>query len=67
VNIASQQPGVYGARMTGGGFGGCTINLVKREAVQQVTHHIAAEYKAKIGVQPEIYVSAAAGGVSLVS
>jgi galactokinase len=53
--------------MTGGGFGGCTINLVKREAVQQVTHHIAAEYQAKIGVHPEIYVSAAAGGVSLVS
>ena len=67
VNITSQQPGVYGARMTGGGFGGCTINLVKREAVQQVTEYIAAEYQANTGVRPEIYVSAAAAGVSLVS
>ena len=66
VNIASQQPGVYGARMTGGGFGGCTINLVKREAVQQVTQYVAAEYQEKTGVHPEIYVSAAAAGVSLV-
>ena len=66
VNIASQQPGVYGARMTGGGFGGCTINLIKREAVQQVTQHVAAEYQQKTGVHPEIYVSAAAGGVTLV-
>lgn len=66
VNIASQQPGVYGARMTGGGFGGCTINLVKREAVQQVTEYIAAEYQANTGVHPEIYVSAAAAGVNLI-
>jgi galactokinase len=66
VNIAWQQPGVYGARMTGGGFGGCTINLVKREAVQQVTGYLAAEYQAKTGVQPEIYISGAAAGVSLV-
>jgi galactokinase len=66
VNIAWQQPGVYGARMTGGGFGGCIINLVKREAVQQVTGYLAAEYQAKTGVQPEIYISGAAAGVSLV-
>jgi galactokinase len=65
VNIAWQQPGVYGARMTGGGFGGCIINLVKREAVQ-VTGYLAAEYQAKTGVQPEIYISGAAAGVSLV-
>jgi galactokinase len=66
ADIASQQPGVYGARMTGGGFGGCTINLIKREAVQQITQYIVAEYQKKTGVHPEIYVSAAAGGVSLV-
>jgi len=63
ADIASRQPGVYGARMTGGGFGGCTINLVKREAVQQVVDRVAAEYQQKTGVHPEIYVSAAAAGV----
>jgi len=63
ADSASRQPGVYGARMTGGGFGGCTINLVKREAVQQVVDRVAAEYQQKTGVHPEIYVSAAAAGV----
>jgi galactokinase len=63
VEIASRQPGVYGARMTGGGFGGCTINLVKREAVPQITRQIAAEYSQKTSVHPEIYVSTAADGV----
>jgi galactokinase len=63
VEIASRLPGVYGARMTGGGFGGCTINLVKREAVPQVTRQIAAEYSQKTSVHPEIYVSTAADGV----
>jgi galactokinase len=63
VEIASKQPGVYGARMTGGGFGGCTINLVKREAVPHITRQIAAEYRHKMNVHPEIYVSTAANGV----
>lgn len=63
ANIASQIPGVYGARMTGGGFGGCTINLVKKTAVQQVTKNVAVEYRQKAGVEPEIYVSTAADGV----
>jgi galactokinase len=64
VEIASHQTGVYGARMTGGGFGGCTINLAKREAAQQVVERVAAEYQQRTGIHPEIYVSAAAGGVS---
>jgi galactokinase len=63
VEIASAQPGVYGARMTGGGFGGCTISLVKSEAAQQVVDRVAAEYQQKTGIRPEIYVSAAGAGV----
>src|SRR5947209_1165376 len=63
VGIASQQPGVYGARMTGGGFGGCTINLVKREAAEKFMASVAAEYERQTGIHPEIYVSGAAAGV----
>jgi galactokinase len=63
AEIASAQPGVYGARMTGGGFGGCTISLVKSEAAQQVVDRVAAEYQQKTGIRPEIYVSAAGAGV----
>jgi galactokinase len=40
VDLALDHPGVHGARMTGGGFGGCTVNLVAREAVQSFQSHI---------------------------
>jgi galactokinase len=63
VEIASNQPGVYGARMTGGGFGGCTINLVTREVAQTFSAKVAAEYERQTGVRPEIYVTRAGGGV----
>ncbi len=66
VEIASNQQGVYGARMTGGGFGGCTINLVQREAAGAFTANVAAEYEQRTGVRPEIYVSGAARGVEQV-
>jgi len=66
VEIASAQPGVIGARMTGGGFGGCTINLVESSGVDAFKQTVAAEYLAKTGLQPEIYVSPAADGVQQV-
>jgi galactokinase len=66
VKIASAQPGVIGARMTGGGFGGCTINLVESSGVDAFKQNVAAEYLAKTGLQPEIYVSPAADGVQRV-
>lgn len=47
VEIANAQPGVYGSRMTGGGFGGCTVTLVKKEAVGQVIEAIRANYAGK--------------------
>lgn len=62
VDIASQLDGVYGARMTGGGFGGCTINLVADDAVQQVISELEARYSKHTGILPEIYSSPAAGG-----
>ena len=66
VEIASTQPGVMGARMTGGGFGGCTINLVESRAVEAFKQKVAAKYHAQTGLEPEIYVSPAAGGVQQV-
>lgn len=66
VEIAGRQPGVYGARMTGGGFGGCTINLVKREAAEKFMAAVAAEYERRTDIRPEIYVSGAAAGVEQV-
>ena len=66
VEIASAQPGVIGARMTGGGFGGCTINLVESNAVGAFKKNVAANYHSQTGLKPEIYVSPAADGVQQV-
>jgi len=63
VEIAMAQPGVVGARMTGGGFGGCTINLVESSAVEAFKKSVAASYFEGTGRKPEIYVSPAADGV----
>lgn len=66
VEIASAQPGVIGARMTGGGFGGCTINLVESGSVETFKQNVAALYYAQTGLKPEIYVSPGADGVQQV-
>ncbi|MBS1810252.1 MAG: galactokinase [Acidobacteria bacterium] len=64
VDEALKVEGVYGARMTGGGFGGCTINLVKAENVENFAQTIATRYERVTKIQPEIYVCTAADGAS---
>jgi galactokinase len=64
VDIAERQPGVYGSRMTGGGFGGCTINIVEKAQVVSFTKTVAAEYAAATGLKPQMFVSSAAEGAS---
>lgn len=56
VDIARQQSGVLGARMMGGGFGGCTINLVQATAVEPFEANIRHEYKERTGKDTLIYV-----------
>lgn len=57
VEIASSVDGVFGARMTGGGFGGCTVNLVRREALERFQGTLRAEYNKATGKTPTIYIS----------
>lgn len=57
VEIAKKLPGVLGCRMMGGGFGGCTINLVQQEFLENFTDVISEEYKKQIGLETEIYVT----------
>ena len=64
VEIAQKQSGVFGARMTGGGFGGCTINLVEASQAERFRDHVANEYKKATGLSPEIYISTAADGAN---
>jgi galactokinase len=62
VELAEKQPGVYGSRMTGGGFGGCTINLVDGQAVDDFKHNVVRDYERLTGRGPQIFVSQPAGG-----
>ncbi len=62
VELADKSPGVYGARMTGGGFGGCTINLVEAVEVEQFRSSVSATYQQATGRTARIYVSEAAAG-----
>ncbi len=55
VDAALGIEGVYGARMTGGGFGGCTVNLMRREAVVHFEREIPGLYHQRFGIQPRIY------------
>ncbi|MEZ2347524.1 galactokinase [Terriglobus sp. RCC_193] len=55
-------PGCYGARLTGGGFGGCTVSLVASDAVPQFTAQLAAAYKDHFNIEAEIYVCTPADG-----
>jgi galactokinase len=63
VEIASRQPGVYGARMTGGGFGGCTINLVASEHSAEFKKQVAYAYHSATGHEPRLYLCQASQGV----
>jgi galactokinase len=57
--------GVFGCRMTGAGFGGCAVALVKTEAVDLITNRLAAEYRKKTGNEPTIFVTRPAAGASV--
>jgi galactokinase len=67
VEIASNKPGVFGSRMTGGGFGGCTINVVRAAAADEFKAQVTAEYKARTGISPDIYILNITDGVKAVS
>jgi galactokinase len=62
VELAEGVAGVYGARMTGGGFGGCTVNLVSRDKVDEFKHRVVLGYQEATGLKPEIYVCRAVKG-----
>ena len=56
-------PGVLGSRITGGGFGGCTVSLVKEDNVQEFIEKLASVYHDKVGLNAEFYVADIGDGV----
>ncbi|MEX0614246.1 MAG: galactokinase, partial [Pirellulales bacterium] len=58
--------GVFGSRMTGGGFGGCTVSLVETAKVDAVAQHLASSYRTQTGIEPSVLTSRPARGAYFV-
>jgi len=67
IEIATQQPGLIGARLTGGGFGGCTVNLVEAEHADAFSNAVHDAYKKQLNIDAEIYNCRASAGAAPVS
>ena len=65
VEIAWSLEGVFGSRMTGGGFGGCTVSLVETRAAQQVEQQLSAEYYRRTGIRPDLFFSRPSRGARI--
>jgi galactokinase len=65
ASTAGQSPGVAGTRMMGGGFGGCTINIVETGSVDSFTTQIQEAYNKQFGKVPEVYITQIEDGVTV--
>ena len=65
VRIAQSLDGCYGARLTGAGFGGCTVNLVAKKEASKFARSLAEGYQVETGYLPEIYITHASNGAEL--
>ena len=62
VALAQDLPGLIGARLTGGGFGGCTINLVEADKAQSFAASLVDRYQKSTGITPQIHICHASDG-----
>lgn len=67
VELTRDNPHVFGSRMMGGGFGGCTINLIENEFIEPVSRTVAAEYKKKFNIDANIYITKISNGTGIMS
>jgi galactokinase len=65
VSVAQSLDGCYGARLTGAGFGGCTVNLVAHESANQFARALAEGYESQTRLRPEIYITRASNGAEV--
>jgi galactokinase len=67
VSIALELDGCLGARLTGGGFGGCTVNLVEAAQSETFAAELAARYEAALGIKPDVYVCEIGDGAGVLA
>jgi len=67
VECAERQAGCYGARMTGAGFGGCAVALVRQDAAEGFSAGVAADYQDETSLKPNIYICTASNGAEVVA
>jgi galactokinase len=67
VELIQNDPQVYGSRMMGGGFGGCTINLIENNHVEKVSNMVAERYKQKFHIDLKTYITSISSGTSVIS
>jgi galactokinase len=66
VDLAGETPGVLGARLTGAGFGGCTVNLVRSNSIEEFERNVVVPYREKTGLAAEMFVCRATGGLEVI-
>ncbi len=66
IDLVKDDKDVYGARMMGGGFGGCTINIVKENSINKITERVFKEYKSITGKELEFYTGKIENGTSII-
>jgi len=67
VEAAEDLPGFFGGRMTGGGFGGCTVNLVGQESASEFAARVIERYQEATRITPQVYICAAENGAEVLS
>jgi galactokinase len=67
VSLVRNNPYVYGSRMMGGGFGGCTINLIENSHVEEISRFIAEKYKQEFNIDLKTYVTSISSGTHIIS
>ena len=66
MDLAQAMPGVIGSRITGGGFGGCTVSIVKNDTVDAFIREIGKTYQEKVGHEAEFYVVEIGDGAKII-
>ncbi|MHB1686756.1 MAG: galactokinase [Ignavibacteriaceae bacterium] len=67
VELTKENSKVYGARMMGGGFGGCTVNLIENDAIEEISKSVTEKYKQKFNLDANIYVTKISSGTNIIS